>query len=377
MAYLLHQSGLEAARRRRRASRSAAGPVADLRGAGRGASNARRRRAHRSRCATRRSRRDPSPEVRRDGRGRVRHDEGGCGVRAARPEGADARGSRRSRAIARSRRSVSSLRARLAADRRRSDGPAPAPLVLVDDDAPALATGTDRRSVRGRRRLTSQAADPRDPVVDDDLAYILYTSGSTGTPKGVMLTHRQRARVRGMVRRRDRRRPRRSAVEPRAAALRPVRLRPRISPRSGGRRSCSSRRKRRTSVLRSARFIEEERITVWYSVPSALMLIARTLPRTGALPSPACRRLRRRGVSRRDTCENCASCCPTRRCGTSTVPPRRTCARTTGSIELPEGRRTIPIGRACENTEVFAITRGRHGSRGSARRASSTFAGRR
>ena len=28
------------------------------------------------------------------------------------------------------------------------------------------------------------------PVIDNDLAYILYTSGSTGTPKGVMLTHR-------------------------------------------------------------------------------------------------------------------------------------------------------------------------------------------
>jgi acyl-CoA synthetase (AMP-forming)/AMP-acid ligase II len=34
------------------------------------------------------------------------------------------------------------------------------------------------------------ARDPEVPVIDNDLAYILYTSGSTGTPKGVMLTHR-------------------------------------------------------------------------------------------------------------------------------------------------------------------------------------------
>jgi len=31
---------------------------------------------------------------------------------------------------------------------------------------------------------------PRPPAVDGDVAYLLYTSGSTGTPKGVTLTHR-------------------------------------------------------------------------------------------------------------------------------------------------------------------------------------------
>jgi non-ribosomal peptide synthetase component F len=29
-----------------------------------------------------------------------------------------------------------------------------------------------------------------DPAIETDLAYILYTSGSTGTPKGVMISHR-------------------------------------------------------------------------------------------------------------------------------------------------------------------------------------------
>src|SRR4029453_7090016 len=38
--------------------------------------------------------------------------------------------------------------------------------------------------------LPSQpATPPAVKVIDQDLAYILFTSGSTGTPKGVMLSH--------------------------------------------------------------------------------------------------------------------------------------------------------------------------------------------
>lgn len=49
----------------------------------------------------------------------------------------------------------------------------------------ALRAGLDRLDATGPARAAETVAS--DP---DDLAYILYTSGSTGKPKGVMLTHR-------------------------------------------------------------------------------------------------------------------------------------------------------------------------------------------
>jgi amino acid adenylation domain-containing protein len=51
------------------------------------------------------------------------------------------------------------------------------------DAWPLVATWTDVRRA-------SISAPPDPGLIEDDLAYILYTSGSTGTPKGVMISHR-------------------------------------------------------------------------------------------------------------------------------------------------------------------------------------------
>ncbi len=70
--------------------------------------------------------------------------------------------------------------------------PGGALLILVGDDPVSLPS--DVRTVAWQEALTrcagAGAAEGWPRVGPDDLAYILWTSGSTGTPKGVMLTHR-------------------------------------------------------------------------------------------------------------------------------------------------------------------------------------------
>jgi len=66
--------------------------------------------------------------------------------------------------------------------------PGGALLILVGDDPVGLPS--DVRTVAWQEALTRGAGAGWPRVGPDDLAYILWTSGSTGTPKGVMLTHR-------------------------------------------------------------------------------------------------------------------------------------------------------------------------------------------
>jgi amino acid adenylation domain-containing protein len=130
----------------------------------------------------------------------------------------------------------------------------------------------------------AEAAPPPVRVIDDDLAYILYTSGSTGTPKGVMLTHRNCLAFIAWAAREFAITPedRLSSHAPLhfdlstfdlyAAAWAGV---PVVLVPAGA------------SVFPSQvrRFIEEAGITVWYSVPSILtMLVLRGGLHVGDLP---------------------------------------------------------------------------------------------
>jgi amino acid adenylation domain-containing protein len=192
-------------------------------------------------------------------------------------------------------------------------------------------------------------------VIETDLAYILYTSGSTGTPKGVMISHRNSltfvdwAAAAAGLGEQDRvcspaplhfdlsvfdifatcRAAACLTVLPEAAATFPVSI---------------------------ARWLEAERISVWYSVPSVLTLLAcygrlqqfdlpdlrvvifagevfppKHLARLiAALPHP--RYLNWYGPTETNVCT---------------------------AFEVPAGwadARPVPIGKACANTEVFAVT---------------------
>jgi len=149
-------------------------------------------------------------------------------------------------------------------------------VVVVGEEGEAPRGLPARRVVRWRDALSDVAeAAPctGNPTIDTDLAYILYTSGSTGEPKGVMISHRNALTFVDWCADKFR-----IAPEDRLSNHAPfhfdlsifdvfvaLKCGASVHPVPEG---------LSTFPMRLAEWIENERISVWYSVPSVLTLMA-------------------------------------------------------------------------------------------------------
>jgi L-proline---[L-prolyl-carrier protein] ligase len=207
---------------------------------------------------------------------------------------------------------------------------------------------------------TAVAAESAEPLAEElaietDLAYILYTSGSTGTPKGVMISHRNSltfvdwaATAAGL------------GEQDRVCSPAPLTFDLSVFDIFATCRAAACLtvlpEGAATFPVSIARFLANAKISVWYSVPSVLTLLAnygnlqqsdlselrvvvfagevfppKHLARLMAeLPHP--RYLNWYGPTETNVCT---------------------------AFEVPAGwadTRPVPIGKACANTEVFAVT---------------------
>lgn len=236
-------------------------------------------------------------------------------------------------------------------------------LVLVDYDLPQESRSVsapvpdDIMVVNWKEVVESPPMSIFDDLsIETDTAYTLYTSGSTGTPKGVMISHRNSlsfvnwaTECAGL------------SSEDRVSSHAPLHFDLSIfdifsSIRAGATIVLVPERTS-TFPIELVRLIERERITVWYSVPSVLTLMAlygnltahdlsllRTIIFAGeTFPVKYLRKLMTALPHARYL--NWYGPTETNVCTYYELPT---------SLD-PERTAPIPIGKTCANTEVFAV----------------------
>ncbi|HWF79274.1 MAG TPA: amino acid adenylation domain-containing protein [Streptosporangiaceae bacterium] len=242
-------------------------------------------------------------------------------------------------------------------------------VVIADEDRTSQVTDLADRGPSQLGRLTvttcpaespalsAESAQPLDGerAIETDLAYMLYTSGSTGTPKGVMISHRNSltfvdwsAAAAGL------------RCEDRICSPAPLHFDLSVfdvfaTCRAG---ACLTVIPDRTTTfpVSIAQWLEKEQVSIWYSVPSVLTLLACF----GGLSTFDLSRLR--------TVIFAGEVFPPKylaRLMTELPGPRYlnwygpTETNVCTAFEVVPGhadRGPVPIGTACANTEVFAVT---------------------
>jgi amino acid adenylation domain-containing protein len=223
-----------------------------------------------------------------------------------------------------------------------------------EDASAALARGA---AIVPWRAVTEESDEPvsGDGAIETDLAYILYTSGSTGTPKGVMISHRSAlafvewaATAAGL------------SMHDRVCSPAPPHFDLSVFDVYA---TCHAAGcltvlpdSAATFPVSIARWLESERVSVWYSVPSVLTLLAcygnlrqfdlsslRTVIFAGEVfPPKYLARLMAQLPRARYL--NWYGPTETNVCTAYEVPA-------TAAEDRP-----VPIGKACANNQVFAVT---------------------